>query len=353
MNLSQFDYTFKIQTYIFQPLRYIGVLQNTFIVLVFIKINQFQSVILRIPTVVAYEKRWADKFYTCEFLENIDQAIELFDNIYQQLLIYVFAIEKEKCKIFLYFIHCYFLPEIFAQKTFLKTFLVSKMDNHAINSEPMAVGRRILKFDIWFLWLLSSQFYIQNIRMLIIVCQIFKAEVSLGSSLFISSWDVINPKISVGFGVGLDVCLLFVLLLFFKGWHTFKFLFFEKTNILRNKLFQLCSWIVRLQFADKFVESILWVREKFIDISVDIVNIFRSFTRHLVSIYLHPLPLFLLSLNNNYVFLFPTFADIFPPQLHNIIDCDNNNVKWCCISGEGDRFLFGQVVGQANQNGEV
>ena len=36
-----------------------------------------------------------------------------------------------------------------------------------------------------------------------------------------------------------------------------------------------------------------------------------------------------------------------------IIDCDNNNVKWCCIGGEGDRFFFGQVVGQINQNGEV
>ena len=120
-------------------------------------------------TIVAYEKRWADKFHTCKFLENINKAIQFFDNIHQQLWIDVFPIKKEKCKIFLNLINCYFLSEIFAQKTFLKMFLISKMDYHSIDPEPMTIGCWILKFNIGFLWFLLSQFYIQNIRMLIVV----------------------------------------------------------------------------------------------------------------------------------------------------------------------------------------
>ena len=95
MNLSQFDYTFKIQTDIFQSLRNICVLYNNFIMLIFIKIYQFQSKVLRMSTIVAYKKRWADKFHTCEFLENIDEVIQFFDNIHQKLQIDIFPIEKE------------------------------------------------------------------------------------------------------------------------------------------------------------------------------------------------------------------------------------------------------------------
>ena len=95
---------------------------------------------------------------------------------------------------------------------------------------------------------------------------------------------MVDPEIPTLLIFTLFLC--FLVLLFFEWGHSFYLIFFEDSKIGGYILFDSISFIILREWIDELVEGMLIFWEEFIDVAVDVVNIFGGFSWYLVFVYL-------------------------------------------------------------------